>query len=267
MCKWENKKCINNSPKIKLSKINLKSSIMRYPTIDNMEHKGSDETDGNIKYNYQKIKVWYTYFLKKKELIKSYKIPLLGTHGWYPLIVENKDIYIDPNRSISKINIIKSIKYNIEQSNGKTNTRFNILFIAVVNSVGNHANGLIFDSKLKKVYHYETNTRYNDIVETLETIRGFINSNFPDYTYTHIKGFQAEYDAFNGMCVTWVILFTYLVLTNPNMEIKKLRKKLYEYIDTNKLLRFAKYVMKTIKSATHPNSVLPPRKTARFFEK
>ena len=76
---------------------------------------------------------------------------------------------------------------------------------------------------------------------------------FPEYKYispqTNLPyfGLQAKVDAFNGMCVTYCIMYLHYRVLNPHYSQKYIVKKMKKTVDKSLLLRYAKYVEDMIK--------------------
>ena len=67
------------------------------------------------------------------------------------------------------------------------------------------------------------------------------------HSYLPSYGMQIKYDAYNGLCVSWNILYIHYKLLNPNVDSKILAKHINAYMSLDKILRYAKYVKYILK--------------------
>lgn len=143
---------------------------------------------------------------------------------------------------------------------------------------GAHANVLIFDTKNKIIERFDphgsrfysdaflskdmkrkntnVNPHYNQ--ETLDgELRSYFRTIVPDYLFKDILyscpylGPQQKADVGDGYCVTWVTMYTFLRLLNPDIPPGTINKLLLNDKSDNiktTLKRFAKYYSDVIKS-------------------
>lgn len=124
--------------------------------------------------------------------------------------------------------------------------------------VGSHANAMIFDLKKKTIERFDPhgkggifdNFKIDDFVEKK------FSDLFPDYKYIpmlevcpYLFGPQRIADAFGGMCYTWSIMYMCLRVLNPDTKpdaiVDKMSSDSPELL-RNKLLRFHKFIVKTL---------------------
>jgi hypothetical protein len=104
-----------------------------------------------------------------------------------------------------------------------------------------------FTKNLKKIYKQE-------LIDKI--LKSKFKSVLPDYKYISLNetcpylGPQANVDAFNGMCITWSLMYFLLRVLNPNIKQSEINKKMLigskdEILD--KMLRFQGYVINFLK--------------------
>lgn len=143
--------------------------------------------------------------------------------------------------------------------------RFLAIFVYIkwdCKSSNAHFNALIFDTKLKKIERFEPYTTFKES-EYLDVVSEFdrkfiklLKKNLRDFTYIKPTGFcpkigfqqkeeknllsiktiktlgnyQLDNDP-GGFCGAWVLYFLNLKLENPDIDSKKLLKKVYKYLE------------------------------------
>ena len=84
-------------------------------------------------------------------------------------------------------------------------------------------------------------------------IHKFVKIYFSDYKYVPptkyepSEALQSRIDAFNGLCVTWSILYLHYRILNPDISPKRLTQYIDYNMNTNKLLRYTRYVEDIVK--------------------
>ena len=149
----------------------------------------------------------------------------------------------------------------------------------VKNPIHAHANVLIFDTKNKTIERFDPQGSFSYTMPVLSKdpkytariaapgydsvlIDHYLNIYFktqlPDYKYKYILyscpylGPQVKADVGSGYCVTWVIMYTFLRLLNPNIPPGTVNRILINDKVENikiKLKKFAKYYSDIIKNA------------------
>ena len=235
--------------------------------------KGSLETLGKIDYHYQKYDNTFKFFdkiMEKNNRIKKVLcIPEAGDswmRSFLRVILDSEDIDtselmvknvgpVDPLVSVEKFN--KMVR--------KCNKRIIAISVQLIvkGKPGTHANILIIDTKKKHVELFEphgkrdTSTTMDSLVGAYrisdKLIKKYFHKYFPDYKYISPQvnlpsyGLQAKVDAFNGMCVTYCIMYLHYRVLNPHFSQRTIIKKMLRSLDKPFLLRYAKYVEDTIK--------------------
>jgi len=257
-------------------KKNTSKHIIDPPLSDN-KLLGTLETLGSMNYFYQK----YSNIFKFFKIIDAHNknddevnlanlcMPNFGNIniGSFAAIRFNLDkIYSskNPSPSDTTIHIDEAIN-KINKCLNDDNKAFTVLsyqIISIKNSIS-HANSLIFDNVKKTVELFEPHTSLTDNT-TMEGIVGaykiindslkkFLNNHFKHYRYIPPSeylpsyGLQINYDAYNGLCVTWNILYIHYKLLNPNIDSKKLVRHIDSYFNVSKILRYGKYVKEMLK--------------------
>ena len=251
----------------------MEKVLFRDVPISKRKLKGSLETLGNINYHYQKYDNTFKFFdeimKNNKKVHKILCIPEVGD-SWMrsflrvvldsdnadtsELMVKNVEP-VDPSVSVEKFN--KMVR--------KCNKRFIAISVQLIvkGKPGTHANILVIDTKKKQVELFEPHGRRNfsTTMDSLEgayhisdkLIRKYFKTYFPEYKYispqTNLPyfGLQAKVDAFNGMCVTYCIMYLHYRVLNPHYSQKYIVKKMKKTVDKSFLLRYAKYVEDMIK--------------------
>ena len=241
--------------------------------ITNKKFKGSLETLGNINYHYQKYDNTFKFFDKLFEKNKSLKkvlcIPDIGEswmRSFLKVVLDENDLStselmienvepVDPMVSVKKFN--KMIR--------KCKKRYIAISIQLIvhNKPGSHANMLIIDTRKKTVELFEPHGKRSSetTMDNLEgaykisdkLVKKYFEKYFPIYKYLSPQdilptfGLQAKIDAYNGMCVTWCIMYLHYRILNPNASPKKIIKQIKKIVDKPFLLKYAKYIENTIK--------------------
>lgn len=127
-----------------------------------------------------------------------------------------------------------------------------------------HSNVLIFDVERKTIERFDPHGNQDYPLYDQKTISTILKEKFkvvlPDFKYyglnyttpRELPGPQIV-DAFSGVCGTWSTMYVILRLLNPNMEPREITKKMLEGTPQErkqKLLRFQKFVIKTLQKMT-----------------
>lgn len=225
--------------------------------------KGPEEDSGEINYFYQKYSNVYNYFylLTKyfdynkilcmpKFILKFKKHNLISSIIWF----------IDTNSFYITEKLIEEIKY----CESKKDLRFTYFTLIITNKedkkenknkFNSHANIMIIDMYKKTIERFEP---FGQLPENYETrINKLIKSKILElleinnYEYlspidiSPILGLQSKYDNFDGICVSFIILYLQSRLMNPdipqiellNYYLKKNKKQINELI-----LRYIKFI-------------------------
>lgn len=235
--------------------------------------KGTLETLGSIDYHYQKYDNTFKFFdkvmVKDKKIQKLLCIPAAGD-DWMRSFLrvvldsENADTSELMVKNVEPVDSSVSVK-KFNQMVRKCNKRFIAISVQLIvkGKPGTHANMLVIDTKKKQVELFEPHGRRNfsTTMDSLEgayhisdkLIRKYFKKYFPEYKYispqTNLPyfGLQAKVDAFNGMCVTYCIMYLHYRVLNPHYSQKYVIKQMKKLIDKPFLLRYAKYVEDMIK--------------------
>lgn len=235
--------------------------------------KGSLETLGKINYHYQKYDNTFKFFdeiMKNNRKIKNLLcIPEAGDswmRSFLKVVLDSEDIDtselmvknvepVDPLVSVEKFN----------QMVRKCDKRFISISVQLIvkGKPGTHANILVIDTKRKHVELFEphgkrnTSTTMDSLVGAYKIsdklIKKYFNKYFPEYKYISPQsnlpayGLQAKVDAYNGMCVTWCIMYLHYRVLNPHYSQKYIIKKIKKSVDLPFLLRYARYIENTVK--------------------
>jgi len=241
--------------------------------ISKKSSMGSMETLGEIHYHYQKYDNIFNFFdilMKKDKNIKEVLcIPDVGRkwmRSFLKVVLSKDDLKtselmiknvkpVDPEVSVNLFNemIKKCDKRLIAVS----------VQLIVENKPGTHANMLVIDTKNKTVELFEPHGKRSEET-TMDHLVGAYNISdkllkkyfhkfFPDYKYISPKdylpsyGFQAKYDAYSGLCVTWSTMYLHYRVLNPNVSSKQITTHIKKKVNKDFLLKYAKYVEDTIK--------------------
>lgn len=227
-----------------------KYNIVDVP-MDKKENKGTVESSGFVDYHYQRLDNISNFLSKISSKLDHVYI--------------NDDLTIEYDIETRKI---KSLYLTLDYFKDKLNKKKDKHFVAVTFNVqlitSSHANVILIDNKNKNIEFFEPHGHKDDD-STLEGVKGayfqkakylkkFMKNILPDYDFKNIsemfkqEGFQMKYDARHGYCVTWSILYVHYRLLNPDIKLDILVQYIYYYITRNKLLRYAKYIEKTLKN-------------------
>ena len=247
--------------------------VIKDVPISKKSSSGSMATLGEIHYHYQKYDNIFSFFdilMKKNPDIKKILcIPDVG-RKWmrsFLKVVLNKSNLntselmmknvkpVDPEVSINLFN--KMIK--------KCKKKFIAVSVQLIveNKPGTHANILILDTENKTVELFEPHGKRSEET-TMDSLVGaydisdkllkkYFNKFFPEYTYISPQdylpayGFQAKYDAFNGLCVVWSTMYLHYRILNPDLTSKEITKHIKKKVNKQFLLKYAKYVEDTVK--------------------
>jgi len=147
------------------------------------------------------------------------------------------------------------------------NKRFIYIYFGILweQRPSGHANMIIIDTVNKTIERYEPHGHsliYDKKKNILKRIDSKFNSKLLNYiglkNYTYISpvdispkiGVQVKADAYNGMCVTYSLMYLQLRIMNPDVDqkdivkylLKKSRSEIYDII-----LRYAKYIEDKLK--------------------
>ena len=253
-----------------------KHVIINPPLSDN-KLLGTFETIGSMNYFYQKYSNIYKFFKIIKVHYKKtgeYKLenmcmPEFGdiNLGSFAALRYNIDLKYSPSNPTpsDRKTPLSSALHQINNCLNNKSCRFVSLSYQIVShdSKISHANSLLFDNVNKTVELFEPHSALTDS-STMEGIVGaykiisntlnkFIKTNFKHYKYISPQaylpsyGLQINYDAYNGLCVTWNILYIHYKMLNPNIDSKKLGRHINNYFNVGKLLRYGKYVKEMLK--------------------
>ena len=162
---------------------------------------------------------------------------------------------VDPLVSVEKFN--KMVR--------KCKKRFIAISVQLIvkGKPGTHANMLIIDTKKKIVELFEPHGKrsFSTTMDSLvgaynisdKLIKKYFKKYFPEYKYISPQvnlpsfGLQAKVDAFNGMCVTYCIMYLHYRVLNPSYSQKYIIKKMKKQVTKDLLLKYAKYIEEMIK--------------------
>jgi hypothetical protein len=246
------------------------------PPLGKDKLMGTAETMGNMNYFYQKysnIFEFFNYIINHYKVTGEYTleglcVPAFGTiqSGTFAALQFNLDedySINNPKPSDSSI----SLPYALQSISNCLNTpdRFVVLSYQIVSQKFSisHANSIIIDKKLKIVELFEPHgaltetTTMNGMVGAYKqidkNIEKFIAANFQGYKYRPPSeylpsfGLQVKVDAYNGLCVTWNILYIHYKLLNPDVPSKTLISHINRYTKLDVILRYAKHVKYMLK--------------------
>lgn len=237
---------------------------------------GTVETLGNMGYYYQKysnIFEFFNYIINHYNVTGEYKLEGLcmpsfgnihtGTFAALQFNLDNEYSVNNPRPSEQYVPLSDTI--TIINECLVTNDRFVVLSYQIISLQYeiSHANTIIFDKKLKIVELFEPHgsltesTTMNGMVGAYKRIddnlEKFLSVNFPAYKYRPPHdylpsyGLQVKIDTYNGLCVTWNILYIHYKLMNPDVPSKNLISHINKFINLDKILRYAKYVKYNLK--------------------
>jgi hypothetical protein len=128
-----------------------------------------------------------------------------------------------------------------------------------------HANSLIFDNKNMLIERFDpgvgnTTDPYDPVIEHL------FKTKIPHYTYVGTKlaaprlNIQQIVDSFDGLCVTFSLMYTLYRLSNPNFSSKEVQEEMLDGTPTQlrrRALRLNKSMLKVAKRAPVSHSLRP----------
>ena len=224
--------------------------------------KGPRESSGNINYHYQKYQNIYNFFtLLIINKIKGFEIMCIPQ---FEVIYGKRYI----NRTTALFDIYskkyifpKSMIYAIKDCiyNG-TRLIYFTLAIKATKSSFTHSNIIIIDLTKKTLERFEPYgcQKLYDGKVVDDYFKSFVLNFLQLNNYTYLKpeniskkiGIQEKADAYGGMCVTISAMYLHMRVLNVNIK----QEKIVDYfvkMSKNKLkniiLRFAKYIEKTLK--------------------
>lgn len=251
----------------------MEKELFKNVPVSKKKLKGSLETLGEIDYHYQKYDNTFKFFDKVMETDKKIKkvlcIPDAGD-SWMRSFLR---VVLDSEKIDTSELMVKNVepvdpKVSVKEFNKmvrKCKKRFIAISVQLIvkGKPGTHANILIIDTKKKTVELFEPHGK-RSLSTTMDSLVGAYNISdklikkyfkkyFPEYKYISPKvnlpsyGLQAKVDAFNGMCVTYCIMYLHYRVLNPHYSQRTVIKKMIKSLDKPFLLRYAKYVEDMIK--------------------
>ena len=241
--------------------------------ISGRKLKGSLETLGKINYHYQKYDNTFQFFdkllEKDKKLDRILCIPSVG-NSWMRSFLK---VILDDNKLSTSELMVKNIEpvdpmVSVEKFNHmmrKCRKRFVAVSVQLIvhNKPGSHANMIIVDTKEKSVELFEPHGARSSetTMDSLEgaykisdkLVKKYFHKYFNNYKYISPSenlptyGLQAKIDYYNGMCVTWCIMYLHYKILNPNKTQKDIIDKIKRKVDLPFLLKYAKYIEDMIK--------------------
>jgi hypothetical protein len=274
---------MNNSYKYyKLAKMNLiekySSKITRLRRINkdmdafvnindflaNEQSLGPYADPGDILYEYTRIENINNYIKILIDELNYNKVVCITNYTIkYGLnyIVENAIVY---NVNRDEILIPEDLVKNLKKCKNK---RFIYIYFGIVweQQPGGHANMILIDTFNKTIERYEPHGHSLGFDKKKVILNGIdkkFNKKLLSYLglneYTYISpidispkiGVQLKADAYNGMCVTYSMIYLQLRLMNPDVDqveiikylLKKSKSEIYDII-----LRYAKYIEDKLK--------------------
>jgi hypothetical protein len=247
-----------------------KNNIIDVP-IAKYISKGSEETEGDIYYKYSHYNIIFLFFnnlLKNNNKLKEILCFPDNIYDWNDIFIKiflNKKAIDNKNIFLNNITTDTENVKNIINKCEINKCRFFVLVIALQTSLINnesHANIVIGDIKEQTVELFEPHGKRHQDSELDGLLGGYDISNkyikrflkhiIPHYKYISpkmflpSKGLQENVDAFNGLCITWTMLYLHYRILNP----QKNRNTIINYIKKlkhNFILRYVKYVELEIK--------------------
>lgn len=231
--------------------------------LDEEISKGPKENSGGINYHYQNYINTYNFFtLLTLKKIKEFKIMCIPK---FEVIYEDK--FIDRTTAIFDIYTKKYYfpPSMIEAINECRENNIRLIYFSLVLRISKsyltHANMVIIDLEKKTLERFEPygcNNYYDDKLVD-DFFKKYVIRYLQLYNFKYLKpiniskkiGIQRKADAYDGMCVTISAMYLQMRILNVNLKQSKIidyfinmsSKKLKSYI-----LRFAKYIEKTLKS-------------------
>lgn len=224
--------------------------------------KGPRESSGNINYHYQNYINIYNFFtLLIINKIKAFEIMCIPKFE----IIYNKK-YIDRTTAIfdiysNKYYFPESMIYAIKECiyNGIRLVYFTFV-IKTTKSFFTHSNIVIIDLEKKTLERFEPygcQSFYNQKIID-DFFKSFVLNFLQLNNYTYLKpeniskkiGIQSKVDAYGGMCVTISTMYLHMRVLNVNIKQQKIVDyflKMSKNKLKNTILRYAKYIEKTLK--------------------
>ena len=251
----------NKIPRLRRASNNLDSFVTIDNFLDNEYSVGYLAKPDKINYGYQH---WENINNFIKILIKDIKFREVvcipeTVIKYSKYILQNGIVYYpEDNKLIIPNEIIDAIQ---RCEDNKRFIYFN--FVISWNENDAHANMIIIDLVNKTVERFEPQGKFNsyyhhysdaDINKKINQVLKFIGLNKYKYLPPKILsppiGLQSIADAYNGMCVTYCLIYLHLRIMNPDVKQKELvnyliKKKSSKIIEI--LLRYASYIEKAMK--------------------
>ena len=136
-------------------------------------------------------------------------------------------------------------------------------FIPISVEVFSHGNMILVDNKLKQVELFEPHGYKKDESTPSDhvshyhakekVLKAFFKKMLPKYKFINASNilkrpaFQRLYDSGRGFCATWCAIYFHYRILNPDKKLKDILERIDEFIDTDKLLRYAKYMENILK--------------------
>ena len=234
------------------------------PVFSKKSHKGTMASPCEIGYHYQSYDTFSEYikaFLEVNPKIKSY----VFTTG------EPSDMMLELNIStgdvypiyISKSNMLSHIK----EAMSTNVTLIPIIFNIKIPDNPNHANVFMINKRTRNIELFEPHgSRSTDstlggyvggYTKKVRYIKKYWADILPEYTVINAvdvinrSAFQTTRDPVDhsGYCVTWSLIYMQYRILNPTLTYRNLIQHIDTNITTKMLLRFAREVEDTLKSA------------------
>jgi hypothetical protein len=243
---------------------NLDSFISINDFLSNEQSLGPNADQGDISYEYSKTENITNYLKILVDELKFNKVVCITNYTlkYGPnYIVENTLQYnVTRDELLIPEDLVKELKKC-------KNKRFIYIYFDIVweQRIGGHANMIIIDTDNKTIERYEPHGQslsFDKKRIILKKIDSKFSNKLLDYIglkkYTYISpidispklGVQVKADAYNGMCVTYSLMYLQLRIMNPDIDqqiiikylLKKSRNEIYDII-----LRYAKYIEDKLK--------------------
>ena len=254
--------------KTKKKTVRRKSSIKKFKIIDvpfsKKINQGTKASKNKIDYHYQNLNN-ISDFLHKLYLKKQIKNITFFKDIDYSVLqidIKNKDIY---PYYIELKDFKKYLNICLKNKERFIPISVNSELPVGSNGVENHANILLIDKSFKNIEFFEPHghkpkqSTYSQSVQKyhskLKIIKMFFKSLLPNYNIINVvdyikdkHSFQSKYDSNSGYCVTWSTIYSHYRLINQNVPIPLIIDYLYNLINKNLLLRYARYIEDILKS-------------------
>lgn len=243
---------------------NLDSFVTINDFLSNEQSLGPNADPGEISYDYSKSENISNYI---KILIDELKFNKVVCITNYTLkygsnyIVENTIQYnVTRDEILIPVDLVKELKKC-------KNKRFIYIYFDIIweQKPGGHANMIIVDTYNKTIERYEPHGHsliFDKKKQILKNIDIKFNDKLFNYigleNYTYIspvdispkKGIQIKTDAYNGMCLTYSIMYLQLRIMNPDVDQNQIIKYLLKKSDIEVydiILRYTKYIEDKLK--------------------